>query len=406
MISGIPTAMTVRARQKLKTPQAAQKFIEELETKLAGIVEKGITPKFDDFDISQNPIPLEQFQGLFNLFETTGVHVQRIRMFGCSTLDDDVMGLIGDWLTSVTPENAPHEMHLSDCAIGLGGFTAFMDAIDGNINEAFPTAGRGGQKCPLYVRLENNYIQPESVIQDKINEGLLVEYTKNSGPIRAPVSSAPDAKVKFVVQSKGRHQQRQGEPPAPQDAPAPKQVWDRYAEEQEMQKGGGKGKGYQAPQPWAPAWSQPQAAWPALPQWGGYQPQPYAYQAPAQAYRPQASLPKGASKGVVVPPNTNNQRSPAVAAQAQVRPQSAFNAFGAGAGQNGRAGKGAGQQITQNIQRAADRSRTPQPRAAQKVAPTGNGLPAGWEEHFSDEYGIPYFWNTATGESLWEKPSM
>lgn len=32
------------------------------------------------------------------------------------------------------------------------------------------------------------------------------------------------------------------------------------------------------------------------------------------------------------------------------------------------------------------------------------GLPANWEEHFSEEYSLHYFWNSKTGDSSWEKP--
>merc|ERR1711862_7741 len=34
----------------------------------------------------------------------------------------------------------------------------------------------------------------------------------------------------------------------------------------------------------------------------------------------------------------------------------------------------------------------------------GNTLPFPWEEHWSDEYNLCYFWNSKTGESAWERP--
>mmetsp|Transcript_16974 Transcript_16974/g.46335 ORF Transcript_16974/g.46335 Transcript_16974/m.46335 type:complete len:111 (+) Transcript_16974:78-410(+) len=58
---------------------------------------------------------------------------------------------------------------------------------------------------------------------------------------------------------------------------------------------------------------------------------------------------------------------------------------------------------------AADRSRTPQPRNDRpkptSLAKAKTSLQHPWEEHFSDEFGIPYFWNSETGESVWEKPT-
>lgn len=32
------------------------------------------------------------------------------------------------------------------------------------------------------------------------------------------------------------------------------------------------------------------------------------------------------------------------------------------------------------------------------------GLPPDWEEHWSDEYNVPYFWNKKTKESVWVRP--
>jgi len=33
-------------------------------------------------------------------------------------------------------------------------------------------------------------------------------------------------------------------------------------------------------------------------------------------------------------------------------------------------------------------------------------LPAPWEKHFSDAYRCDYFWNSVTGESMWEQPAF
>jgi hypothetical protein len=32
-------------------------------------------------------------------------------------------------------------------------------------------------------------------------------------------------------------------------------------------------------------------------------------------------------------------------------------------------------------------------------------LPSPWEEHWSEEYGLHYFWNSKTGDSTWERPT-
>merc|ERR1719203_1169759 len=60
---------------------------------------------------------------------------------------------------------------------------------------------------------------------------------------------------------------------------------------------------------------------------------------------------------------------------------------------------------------AADRSRTPTGRTATPTQPAKpppkkkSDLPYPWEEHWSEDYQIPYFRNSETGDSLWERPT-
>ncbi|CAE8594244.1 unnamed protein product [Polarella glacialis] len=46
----------------------------------------------------------------------------------------------------------------------------------------------------------------------------------------------------------------------------------------------------------------------------------------------------------------------------------------------------------------------PLPKVAAPAQRLG-GIPAPWEVHFSEEFGIPYYWNADNGESLWESPA-
>ena len=39
---------------------------------------------------------------------------------------------VAAWLRAVTPELAPSELHLSDCALTMEGFERLMNAIDNN----------------------------------------------------------------------------------------------------------------------------------------------------------------------------------------------------------------------------------------------------------------------------------
>jgi len=41
----------------------------------------------------------------------------------------------------------------------------------------------------------------------------------------------------------------------------------------------------------------------------------------------------------------------------------------------------------------------------QQPPPTLEPLPTGWEQHWSAEHNLYFYWNTSTGESAWERPS-
>jgi hypothetical protein len=394
LISTSGSTMTVSARQKLKAPEKAERFCQDLMTKIQSFIEKDKTPVFDDLDVSQNPLPYGEFDNLFTCLSTTGVRVERIRFFGCATLDDTVSALLSDWLGTVTAETAPMEMHISDCALTTVGFTSIVEAIQNN--EAFPFPDKEtGKKCPVYVRVENNFIE-DQYIQEKIDEGVIAEYVKHKGPLKGPVAGAPDAKIKLLVQAKGKFSQKKGTPPDPKDAPPPKQVWDWNAQQQAAQQllkelgsypqvWGSESWGSQA-QAWQPSWGGGQEAW--RPPAGGIKPglvqqakapawkQPQSQAVPKLQGKPKA-VAKIAPKAQVIAPKATTP------VQALRKPV-----------------------VTPGATRtAADRSRTPAPKQpATKPAGGKKPLPKPWEEQWSDEYQIPYFWNPETLQSMWERP--
>merc|ERR1712039_781676 len=58
------------------------------------------------------------------------------------------------------------------------------------------------------------------------------------------------------------------------------------------------------------------------------------------------------------------------------------------------------QRSSQYAEASTSKSRPPvPPKSVAKEAP----LPHPWEEQFSEEHGIPYFWNSETGEAVWER---
>jgi len=233
----------VRMRQLLRTAEEADEFNQELSSHIEEHKERGKILVFEDFDISQNPIPFEQLESLFGLLSDSAVQVERLRSFGMPTLDDAAAILLSSWLQQVTSETIPFELHLSDCALTAVGFKAVMEAL--SENAVFPgpdpkNASRG--QLPLYLRLEGNYIE-EAAMQESVEEGLAVTMTKSGG-----LGHSDTAKCRILL-SKGQggsFAQKEGEPPAPEDAPAPKRVSDHgKGSSSKGAKGakGGKGKG-------------------------------------------------------------------------------------------------------------------------------------------------------------------
>lgn len=449
--------LEVKGRRRLQDAAVFEAVLSELQTKLLSLTENGKVATISDLDVSQNHLTLEQFEMLFITLAASNVRVQRFRMFGCPTLNDEVMiRLISNhFQESLSPETAPSEMHLSDCAITAEGFNHFMGVIEeSSLYPLKPPGSHGGHPVPLYLRLENNYIE-EDAIQQKIDSGLIRPFSKKVGK---PMTFPEGLKVDLVhMPDKPGFQQRQGPPPAPKDAPPPRQVKDKFEEERQQaeaqrqagvssqvnaaraQQWGGsawQGQAHSAqqqswgsqqtwgqqtwPQPQqTQTWQQPQQAW--------QQPQ-QAWQQPQQAWQqPQwAAVPMQACGGHSVPAQTRpmvavghahvaaatarpfvrppfsgeagNVRRAAVTAakpveNAQVAAQ-AQQVNGGGKGAS-RSGGSAGS--------AADRSRTPAPRTS-KGEPGQAPLPHPWEEHWSEDFNIPYFWNTVTGESEWERP--
>eukprot|EP00438_Fugacium_kawagutii_P027171 Skav214900 [mRNA] locus=scaffold1561:129564:143547:- [translate_table: standard] len=99
-----------------------------------------------DLDVSQNKLSLDQFQTLFTVLSYPNVCVQRFRMFGCPTLNDDVMQVLSDYLRQLAPDCAPLEMHLSDCAVTSKGFHALCAALEESNVEPATATGTYAQK--------------------------------------------------------------------------------------------------------------------------------------------------------------------------------------------------------------------------------------------------------------------
>lgn len=414
LITGAPNALLVKGQRKLTTAEEAQAFNDQLSNKLMALEQAGKTNiEFEDFDISQNKMPVEQFESLFATLSTVPVKVTRMKLFGCATLNDQVCDYIASWLGQVTAETAPNEMHLSDCAITADGFNAIVSAMESN--DAFPPKTKFGT-TPMYMRIEGNYIS-EDCIKEKLEAGVLGQFKKNPKGGGKGFNEIPEgAKGKLLVSSPGKFAQKEGEPPAPEDAPPPKEVkqWVDWSKEKSPSWSGGSGGNnwWQAPAnagSWGKgggakgggAWggnSWENKSWPAVPAGGGNS----AWKAPAQQaannWKPQAGKGKAGTT-----------QSTTVLPKAYVPPGKGAAAAGKGAtaGKGTAATKGtwnSGGAAASKIVKPGDRSRTP----VSRPTPPARGpkaLPADWQEEWSEEYQIPFFWNSKTGESVWERPS-
>lgn len=379
-----PYGHEVRGRRKLGNHGAFEKFLEELKTILEEDTAAGKAAVVSDLDLSQNHLSLEQFESVFSLLAISGAAVRRFRLFGCPTLNDEVVRLFADFFRAdLTADRAPKEIHLSDCAITTEGFQQLMLALEEC--DLYPlTNSKTGSAEALYLRLENNYIE-ESAIQQKVEEGVIAPLQKHRGARMPPAEGG--VKIHLVANNSGGFQQHAGEPPAPEDAPAPKEVkeWGKDKKQQE------RGKGSQ-------------------PQWPAWQPQqrrqPWQLSAQAVAPPKPTTLLRPSTKAVRpsvigAAPTADRSRSPAAAKWVQTgaalsRPQ-AYRPPQVQARP---------QQQQARPQQQARQAWQAQPRqpVQPKGPPPSKAVPPGWEEVWCEEHQMNYFWNSITEESLWERP--
>merc|ERR1719215_1344126 len=163
MIVGRPGALRVQARARLHSPIVAERLLQALRNILFQHSETGHMVGVSDLDVSENPLSVHHWKMLFEVFASTGVRIERMRFFGCPTMDDEVVGILADYLEHLGFESLPLELHLSHCNITTKGFCRLVDSI--KANPAFPYIHpRTEQPLPLYLRLEKNYIDQAAII--------------------------------------------------------------------------------------------------------------------------------------------------------------------------------------------------------------------------------------------------
>lgn len=418
-----------KARQQLRTDERVEEFFAELSNLLDETAAEDQALVFEDFDIAQNLIPAERFEEMFSMLSVNNVHIKRFRAFGCPTLDDHVAAMMACWLATVTQENAPIELHLSDCAITSEGFVALSEALDGS--DAFPTRsnGRISGEVPVYVRLEHNYIAPEH-IQERLDAGTIISWKKGEKSLH------PTAKGRLVVFEHGKFQQKTGTPPAPEDAPQPRPV-------RQDSKGKGKGKGDQGKSEGKNQEGHAKSQWPSVrvpiqrgavgkglqkgSQKGSQKGLPKGFQKDSQNGSQTGQ--KGSFKDWSPPSRDSHSQGPpekrARANGPQVitpivysegkgsvdsrfkpqvegrRPVGAVRAINT---ESRASSVPAGHKVLRERVGTKEETKTPTPPAKAPPRTRSKALPYPWEEHWSDEFNIPYYWNSETGDSAWERP--
>ena len=163
LIHGPASGLEVRARGLLARPSDVRALIGAIEAAAArGRAGGAARPDFRDFDISENFCGVNEFKPLFEVLRRVKARVRRFRLFGMPLLNDDVAGLMARYLRECTAEEAPREIHLSDCSLGSKGLVAIFGAA------AEGVGFRGAP--PLYVRLERNFVEPR-VLQGYLDSG-------------------------------------------------------------------------------------------------------------------------------------------------------------------------------------------------------------------------------------------
>ena len=411
--TGQPGKLIVRLRNRLTTPSQASQFIELLQTLIEHHHSQGTTAVFEDFDISQNSLATTDLDHIFCLLAHSCVHVERLRAFDITTLNDEVCTMLAAWLNSVSGNNVPCELHLSGCAISTEGCQEIVKALERN--NAFPGLHpKYCYKVPMYLRLENNYID-DNAIQETIDRGVLTTMTKEGKPRNNYLTKAKARLLTFKGRGKSYYHQNTGEPP----------TVIRYGSNSNKGKGtekSGKGKASKG---------SVQAAWPA----------PHKHtRCDAQPQRRYSSKPKCNGSRSHYHNKYNNSRSNRN--EKKRYRQDIYNSSDKRIyteyRKDLRKGIDSDSHIIHNghmeqtndatlketetktnkkrpAQSESDGSKKPSKAATQQetschssqsatVSPSQSPLPCGWEQHWCKEHRTYYYFDCISGHSQWERP--
>ncbi|CAE8630398.1 unnamed protein product, partial [Polarella glacialis] len=89
IVSGPGGTIEIKGRRRLENAKVFEAMLTDLSNRLTSNLNQHKTIVIADLDISQNKLTHEQFESLFMTLGVAGVKVQRFRMFGCATLNDE-----------------------------------------------------------------------------------------------------------------------------------------------------------------------------------------------------------------------------------------------------------------------------------------------------------------------------
>lgn len=453
----------VRMRQQLKHDEIVDAFCDELQTKIDQLREAGEMMIFEDFDISENRLAGDQLATIFGILADGTVHVERFRAFGCPTLNDEATTFLAGWLAGVAPETAPFELHLSDCAITSEGFYDLMKTLQENAAFPGPDPKNPTRQLPMYLRLEHNYIE-DTAIQQAIDDQILVAMQKGNGfrhssEIKARLLVREDGKFQ---QKKGTPPAPEDVPPPRPVNPKGKGKGKGSDGGKGQGKGKGKSKGSDSrrddrsrdgkargrdrdrdrPRETGGSYRDRDRDRDRARDWQDSRDSRYSREgkgggrgtAPPWAALPaptKSSNHRGDRRRLEVERpgplrRDNRDRSgndlwESISNKSNRGSNVPYNAFSRGSGgrdgdrkdssRPGRSKRPPEEDRAEDSKRYRPSSAPNRPRQsggdaerAPRQRPGKGGLPPDWETHWSDEYGIWYYWNMKTGDSSWEKP--
>lgn len=356
-------------------PDQAVTFVERVREEL-GKHGEGVC-RFQNIDIAQVAWDSLNISQLLGVLQEKAASTDRLKAFKCG-FGDDVAELIESWLMDIPSDRLPSEIHLSHNKLTAKGMALIVDLLETKRNELKI------KPAPIWFRIESNDVD-RSYLEQLAAEGKLV-YAKTLGAYERTGNKT----AVISMPSLGGASSPAPAWPAQQQAwPAQQPQWPamqaHWPAQQAPQQAWGAALGWGAVAPAKGAW--PANGWAATPANGKASPAPAGKAASsigAGFVSPAVAAARAAAtgKGKAVAATVDRSRSPAprVTQMIQQRQQ--------------------GQPVRQQVQQVLQKQQPP----PKKVVAAEKPLPPNWEKHHSDEFNIPFWWNSVTEESVWERP--